>query len=75
MSHLTKIKVLLKKIVTKLSEIWESVWESGIQDPRFGERDPDKNLSRILDPDPWAKKAPDLGSRSATLIIRFSLLW
>ncbi len=44
-----------QKIVTKLSKIW--VW-----DPRSGIR---KNLFQI--PDPGVKKAPDPGSRSATL--------
>jgi hypothetical protein len=47
------IDLFTQKIVSKLSKIW--VW-----DPGSG-----KNLFRI--PDPGVKKAPDPGSRSATL--------
>jgi hypothetical protein len=47
------IELFTQKIVTKLSKIW--IW-----DPGSG-----KNLYRI--PDPGVKKAPDPGSRSATL--------
>jgi hypothetical protein len=56
------IEVFTQKNVTKPSKIW--VWdpESGIRDPGSG-----KNLFRI--PDPGAKKAPDPGSGSATLVI------
>jgi hypothetical protein len=47
------VELFTQKIVTKLSKIW--VW-----DPGSG-----LNLFRI--PDPGVKKAPDLGSGSATL--------
>jgi hypothetical protein len=49
------IELFTKKIVKKLFKIWS--W-----DPGSG-----KNLFRI--PDPGVKKAPDPGSRSATLKI------
>jgi hypothetical protein len=49
-------ELFTQKIVTKLSK-----YGFGIRDPRSG-----KNLSRI--PDPGVKKAPDPGSRSATLV-------
>jgi hypothetical protein len=56
LAHFTRIVELsTQKIVMKLS-IW--LW-----DPRSGIR---KKL--IPDPDPWVKKAPDLGSGSATLV-------
>jgi hypothetical protein len=48
------IELLTQKIVTKLAKIW--VW-----DPGSG-----KNLIWI--PDPGVEKAPDPGSRSATLV-------
>ncbi len=48
------IELFAQKIVTKLSKVW--VW-----DPGSG-----KNLFRI--PDPGAKKAPNPGSGSATLV-------
>jgi hypothetical protein len=48
------MELFTQKNVTKLSKIW--VW-----DPRSG-----KNLFHI--PDPGVKKAPDPGSRSATLV-------
>jgi hypothetical protein len=53
-------ELFTRKIVTKLSKIW--VWDPGseILEPGFG-----KNRFRI--PDPQVKKAPDLGSGSATL--------
>jgi hypothetical protein len=55
-------RIFTQKIVTKLSKIW--VWDpgSGIRDPGSG-----KNLFRI--PDKGIKKAPDHGSRSATMVV------
>ncbi len=48
------IELFTQKIVIKLSKIW-------VRDPRFGIRDPEKNLFRI--PNPGVKKAPDPDSQ------------
>jgi hypothetical protein len=55
------IELFTQKIVLKLSKIW--VWDprSGIWDPRYG-------IRKKPIPDPGVKKAPDPGSRSATLV-------
>jgi hypothetical protein len=55
------VEVFTPKMFNMLSNIW--IWDPGseIRDPGSG-----KNLFRI--PDPGAKKAPDPGSGSATLV-------
>ncbi len=60
------IELFTKKIVKKLFKIW--YWDPGseIRDPGSG-----KKPFRI--PDPGVKKAPDPGSGSATLTMRYKI--
>jgi hypothetical protein len=58
-NFLRNYRTFTKKIVTKLSKIW--VW------------DPRSRIRKKPIPDPGVKKAPDLGSGSATLVISLDL--